>query len=370
MAVSEEQVIKGFLEVITHISSASSKQAIEATKKWSETLEAFVTSLREEIQSKLSSAEGSIKELRDTKMDVSEKDELKEQIEVFKEQILKSFKENLVNLSDSSQNALSFLTAKVETMLSKTDPNKVAKEVEAVLNEKIKLQMQAIKDDQKKALDSTSEKIDGLSKSIVSSVTGLIHKTISPTNIQSLIASLPEYEVLRNGNANVAQISGPQAGQSLPNFDAIKQSIASLTNELVELKQSSQQTKAVVDTMRSQILPKVTYPSEFDHQVAVKRMEEMERNVSVIHNNIKMIETIVKVKASESGDSGISNKRARIDIDGNSVNHDQYMDAIANVELKHQKLLDFIVQSRDTVLDEEFQSRLEAVVTKIEQVLL
>lgn len=373
MAVSEEQVIKGFLEVIKQISTASSKQVMDSAKKWSDTLRKFTENLSADFRSQLSSAEGEIKELRDTKMDASEKEELKQQIEAFKDQMLKSFKENVANLANSNQNAFNFLTAKLETMLSKTDPDTVAKEVEAALDEKIQAQMQEMREENKRAIDSNREKFDGLSKSVVSSVTGLIHNTISPANIQGLIATLPEYEALKNGNnANVAQVSDPQR-QSIPNFDAIKESIASLTYELVELKQSSQQTKAVVDTMRSQILPRVTNPAEFDHQVAVKRMEEMERNVTVIHNNIKMIETIVKVKAAESGDSSninSSNKRARIDIDGNSINHDQYMAAIAEVELKHQKLVDFIVQCRDTVLDEEFQNRLEAVVAKIEQVLL
>ncbi|GAA5802427.1 hypothetical protein HPULCUR_007892 [Helicostylum pulchrum] len=369
--ISEKQVIKGFLEVITHISSTSSKKAIESTTKWTEMLSGFNTTLRTEIQKTFSSTEESIKQLRDTKMDVSEKEELDKQIEAYKELITKSYKANSIALSESTNTAMSYLSRKVETMINENNPNKVAQEVEAIMDEKIKEQLRELKEENQLALDATSEKFDGLSRAVVTSVTSLIHNTISPTNIQSLIASLPEFELLKNGSTNLAQVSDHQAEQSVPSFDAIKESIASLTSELVELKQSNQQTKAVVDTMRSQILPKAANPSEFDHQIAVKRMEEMERNVSVIHNNIKMIETIVKVKASEydDGQNG-SNKRARVDTDGNSVNHDQYMTAIAEVESKHQKLLDFIVQCKDTVLDDEFSSRLEAVVAKIEQVLL
>ncbi|KAI8080323.1 hypothetical protein BDF21DRAFT_339993 [Thamnidium elegans] len=371
MSVSEKRVIKGFLDVITHISSASSKKAIEATTQWTETVNKLSADLRTEFQKTISSTEVSIKELRATKMNISDKDELNKQIEVFKEQIVKSFKTNISNLTETNKNALAYLSNKLETMMSENDFSKIANDVEARLDTKMTRRLQEIEEENQKSIDATSEKFDGLSKAVVTSVTSLIHKTISPTNIQNLIASLPENEISRKSAANLAQVSVQQAEQSLSNFDAIKQSIANLTSELVELKQSNQQTKAVVDTMRSQILPGVANPSEFDHQIAVKRMEEMERNVSVIHNNIKMIETMVKVRTSENSSvQNSNNKRARIDIDGNSVNHDQYMTAIADVEAKHQKLVDFIVQCKDTILDDAFHNRLETVVAKMEQVLL
>lgn len=378
MSESEKQVIKGFMEVITHVSKTTSSRGEEVTAKFTGVLKSFSDSLRKEFTAHMTKNETAITELQNTKMNRSEKEAITQHINEFKASMTEVQKNSIQKMAVDSAGLFRTITDKIGLLCKQFDPAKVAATVEEQvmkrMDEKLKQELQELHDETQKAINTTNEKVGAIPATITNAVKKLINDNISPANMQKLILALPEFQALKNVGVHVSA-STEIDPQNLPNFEAIKESIARLTAELVELKQSSNQTRTIVDTIRTQSVGSTnTNLEEFDHIVAVKRMEEMEREVSVIHNNIKMIETLVNVKSKTEDDQQVTsgNKRARTEAISISPESDnsEILSLLNEVENKHQKLLDFILQCKDTVLDDSFPSRLEAAMVKIEQVLM
>jgi hypothetical protein len=202
-----------------------------------------------------------------------------------------------------------------------------------------------------------------------------ISDQVSPTQLQSIITSLPEFQALKQMRETL-----PASTETVPKFDDIKSVVMNLSSELVDLKQRTNHTRSIVDVLRTQGLPtNESSAIEFDQSAALKHMEQMERDVSMIYNSIKMIEAVVSVKSKGVEDAANAEltprKRPRVEDtvtrapDG-EISNNAILAKLNDIETKHQKLIDFIFQCKDTVLDDMFPTRLEAAMKKIERILL
>lgn len=373
MSVSEKEVIEGFLKVIAYVASKSSKSAVDTTSQWNEKFNKFTASFTSELKSGLERTEKSVQELRTSKLDASCKEELNQKMTHLQETIIDKYRGFLDEFSKGANQMISESAKKVDDFVSAYDSKVIYEKIKGTLDQKIKQQLEKI-DRNKIETQDLRKEFEAQVQDLLEQVKQLVQTNVGPEAIGKFIGQMPEYQVVKEA---AEKIQSAPPTESLTNVEAIKKSITYLTSELTEVKQNYQETKVVLDTLRTQGLGRSVDPREFNQDVALRRMEHIEKEVQVIYNHIQFIETTIKVKASQveeereerRGTDG-SNKRARIDLDGHSVNHDQCAVAISHLQAQHQKLLDFILQSKDTVLDESFQQRLEAVVAKIEQVLM
>ncbi|KAG1251832.1 hypothetical protein G6F68_012076 [Rhizopus microsporus] len=153
---------------------------------------------------------------------------------------------------------------------------------------------------------------------------------------------------------------------------SVKEMAVSMNKDMVLLKQKLEETRSIVDSMRSQGFNANDQVNVTDQNAALTNMQNIERQVTVMHNNIKMIETALNTKNNSTEASSLTpRKRARTDLDGETVIDDEDIKLrLEEIESKHQKLLDFILQCKDNVLDDMFPTRLEAAMKKIERILI
>lgn len=400
MVKSQEQFVTNFLQVMENVAEYSKQNSSDLLKTFEGTLQKFGAN----VFKKLDDQREKLIQLEKNKLDNSAKDDIlnevinvrtameslvedrKKEVTEFSISQARIVLNKVVEVLDKFHKQRDGLEAKIEENLTKKSTEKI---------EELKKQLAKMIGTQVASMDQFSQNFfkTRLSDQIAQEVKGQLETQTVSTKIQDIIKSLPEYEALKetatktNENINLDQ-------SSLPNFEVIKNSLAILTHQITELKQSNQQTRAIVDTMR---LPAsaIQDPNQFDHAVAVKRMEEMAREVNVIHNNVKMIEAMVNLKTTgldEQVVAVVGRKRARaaeaessssdMDVSESSSSNttamttitenmkEEYLARLTDIEVKHQKLLDFILQCKDSVLDDLFPTRLEAAMAKIEQILV
>lgn len=400
MVKSQGQFVTNFLQVMENVAEYSKQNSSDLLKTFEGTLQKFGAN----VFKKLDDQREKLIQLEKNKLDNSAKDDIlnevinvrtameslvedrKKEVTEFSISQARIVLNKVVEVLDKFHKQRDGLEAKIEENLTKKSTEKI---------EELKKQLAKMIGTQVASMDQFSQNFfkTRLSDQIAQEVKGQLETQTVSTKIQDIIKSLPEYEALKetatktNENINLDQ-------SSLPNFEVIKNSLAILTHQITELKQSNQQTRAIVDTMR---LPAsaIQDPNQFDHAVAVKRMEEMAREVNVIHNNVKMIEAMVNLKTTgldEQVVAVVGRKRARaaeaessssdMDVSESSSSNttamttitenmkEEYLARLTDIEVKHQKLLDFILQCKDSVLDDLFPTRLEAAMAKIEQILV
>lgn len=120
----------------------------------------------------------------------------------------------------------------------------------------------------------------------------------------------------------------------------------------------------------------------------VKRVDNMNREISLLKNRMDMSTLSLDVKYKEiertikelqsDADEGIDRKRPRVESDADKggafsapVNNNikELEKQIQSLEIKHQHLVEFVHQFRQTVLNPQFPGRLEEVVKQIEETL-
>ncbi|CAO3652939.1 unnamed protein product [Mucor hiemalis] len=349
---AEGIVISGFIEVMTRIA----RQAEEKSGKVIETMREF--------QEKITSNVDRISRLEKDKMNVSEREEFSEKLNTLQEQLKAKQKIAVADMMGKGTDIMKTMTKQVDNFCERGDPDKISLNV-------YKKVMQTGSKTSTDNLESTIDKI----------VKKELDQHITPSNIQNIIQSLPEYELMQKAGQQLAQApaatpSAPVDITNHPSLLAIKESVHSLTNQITELKQSNESTRTIVDAIRQNNISPSAATTNVDFQAAVKHMEKMEKEVTLIHNNIKMIETVVNLKSKEmeDGDLTVSRKRPRMEESSElttfNKNSQDYLARLTDIETKHQKLLDFIVQCKDTVLDEQFPLKIEAAMSKIEQILM
>lgn len=378
---AEGIVVSGFIEVMTRIARQAEEKSGKVIETMRGILARFGTTMRKEFQEKITSNVDRISRLEKDKMNVSEREEFSEKFNTLEEQLTARQKIAVANMMGKGTDIMNTMTKQVDDFCERGDPDKISlnvyKKVMQTVDPKMKEQLELVQNLQKESKTST----DNLESTIDKIVKKELDQHITPSNIQNIIQSLPEYELMQKAGQQLAQApaatpSAPVDITNHPSLLAIKESVHSLTNQITELKQSNESTRTIVDAIRQNNISPSAATTNVDFQAAVKHMEKMEKEVTLIHNNIKMIETVVNLKSKEmeDGDLTVSRKRPRMEESSElttfNKNSQDYLARLTDIETKHQKLLDFIVQCKDTVLDEQFPLKIEAAMSKIEQILM
>ena len=337
-------------------------------------LEEFQTSISKQFESELVVVRCSIEALRKEKANKNETDK---QLEELKTQIMAAQADAISRVMEGSTAFFKSMTMKLETVQRELNLTVVTEKVHDKVNERVEQKMKQEFDIVKRAAEEAAQSNLLTSEQIDAKVKEQLDQQLSPSIIQNIIKSLPEYELLQNVGGSQVEAARP-AAESKANYESLKQSILSLSSQLTELKQYAETSRSHIDSIRSQNTALVTTgePS-FDSHAAIKRMESIEREITLLHANVKMMDTAMAVRVLEFGEetSQPGTKRARNETSQAVVVPDAseppsyLMARIESAETKHQKLLDFIVQCKDDVLHEMFAERLNKAMYKIEQVL-
>ncbi|KAI8349942.1 hypothetical protein EDC96DRAFT_519864 [Choanephora cucurbitarum] len=391
MKLAERLVIDGFQDVISKVQKDTDEKVKDLSSAITKALERFGKSITDRLNKKLNETERELESIKETKVNVSDKEEVLEKIESFKKSVIETQEKTYNRLYHEMTYQFREATKQSEKALQQLNYDTVSESVQskvmAKLDAKLKESLEHVKKENAQLIEQQQQSSTQLSAKITDTVSLLVERQLTPDQIKATITSSPEYQSLLSMRDSLKQ--NPIALQQKPmegmataaEVKALMDSVARLSEELVELKQRTDSTRTVVDALKSS---STEQPKDVDYKAAVKHMEEMERQVTIIHGHIKMMETAVEAKSKlveetadqlqppSDADTSSSRKRPRLDSEADNQADDTatLLNRLTELENKHQKLLDFILQCKDTVLDDMFPTRLQAAMKKIEQVLV
>ncbi|KAG0740635.1 hypothetical protein G6F57_011093 [Rhizopus arrhizus] len=329
----------------------------------------FSNTVLNATDAKINSTNDVLNRLRKEKMDVATGEAIRYSLEQFKKQVVDFQSRNMETIKTSNEKLFKDIVERMKYMLDNFEQNEmvsktaklVTRQLDAKLNEQLKkLNTQ---NEQQKQTNVTPEQLAEVVKDE-------LNARLGPANLQSIISNMPEIQKMTEFYKSL-----PPASQTFPDYPTImsvKEMAVSMNKDMVLLKQKLEETRSIVDSMRSQGFNANDQVNVTDQNAALTNMQNIERQVTVMHNNIKMIETALNTKNNSTEASSLTpRKRARTDLDGETVIDDEDIKLrLEEIESKHQKLLDFILQCKDNVLDDMFPTRLEAAMKKIERILI
>ncbi|KAI8970377.1 hypothetical protein BDF20DRAFT_890925 [Mycotypha africana] len=376
--------------------------------------------MNQEMEKQLSKVLEDIQSLKQSKLEKTDIKQLKDEFEASKAKMVDFSRRTIQAVTAQIDQSTQRQRSLIEKLKEEFDIGRITATVETTVIEKLTA---TLDDKQKETLKEVKKENEEVLKSIPARIAETVRKEVyeqvGPVNLQKIIEGLSEYKALKslsekmititeqqmqmqqqqqnkNDNSRTASPAETAAASAtlMASQEAIKQSIQHISSELAQLKQKNQSTRAIVETLRIQGVPNTNAAlHQFDQVAAVKHIEEMQREIEFMHNNVKMIEPVIKMRAqaieekmnamasirNTDADNGDSRKRPRTEdvTDGNAMvettatatSNVAVLEKILEIDAKHQKLLDFLSQYKETVLNDTFPARLEAAMKKIEQVL-
>ncbi|CAO3696436.1 unnamed protein product [Rhizopus stolonifer] len=316
---------------------------------------------------KISSTNEIINTLKKEKMDQSAGDEIRASLDQFKKQVIDFQSKNMETISASNEKIFKDIVERMKHMLDNFEQNEVVNKTAALVNrqldEKLNQQLKALSQQQPTASNvSKDQMLDIVKKEL--------NTRLGPANLQSIISNLPEVQIITDFCKKLPPL--PPSSDMYPDMVSVKEISLSVNKEMDILKQRVEETRSIVDSIRAQGLnkPGQSNSNSTNENEALAKMQAIERQVTLMHSNIKMIETALNTKTNALEVSSASRKRTRSNSDVDMALDDSIKSRLEEIESKHQKLLDFILQCKDNVLDDMFPTRLEAAMKKIERTLI
>ncbi|KAL9555961.1 hypothetical protein MBANPS3_002110 [Mucor bainieri] len=371
MRTAEAQVAMGFNDIMHFLMNDCQDKINAEQEKMKNALNVFGSSLTSGFNASVEELRNNIKELDKNKMNASEKTDILNTLDAFKKHIIEVQKNQTTAIKNLTEQQYKHIAEQIDQRLQNVNAealtDQVQKRVVNNLDEKFRHHLQELEKAQK-ALPSSQENNDKMSEKISQTVRDEIKNYLTPETLKSIISTLPEYQALQSLRPEAAPLP-----------DTVKKIMVDLQQEVNDLKSLSSSTRGLVNNMVDRNL---TPPEAMQvrQAAAVQHIEEMEKSIQIMHNRMKMMETVIstQLKRMEDNNAAVSasRKRPRVDDDLEMVDQQdessnrEVLRRIAEVESAHQKLLDFILQWKDTVLDDNFPEKLSNAFKKIEEVLL
>ncbi|GAN03835.1 hypothetical protein MAM1_0049c03290 [Mucor ambiguus] len=374
MKTAETQVVMGFQDIMQYL-MGHCQDSLNTTQEFMRTaLGKFGSSLTGGLDTSIADIRKHLIEVDNNKMNASEKANILNTIDAFKKHIVELQKNQINAIKSVTEQQYTRLAEQIDQRLQGVNAEalttQVQKRVADNLDDKLRQRWQELEKAQKaqKALPSLQANEGQVSEKIVQTVRDEVKNYLTTDTLKSIISTLPEYQAL--------QILRPEAA---PLPDVVKKIMADLQQEVNDLKDKSFSTRTLVNNLVDRNLTP-TEATQAHQAAAIMHIQEMEKSIQLMHNNMKMMETVIstQIKRMEESNAAASTSRKRPRVDDDLEMGDQQDESsnkevlrrIAEVESAHQKLLDFILQWKDTVLDDNFPEKLSNAFKKIEEVLL
>ncbi|KAI9276389.1 hypothetical protein BY458DRAFT_505748 [Sporodiniella umbellata] len=327
----------------------------------------FTSSILTATEARINSTNEIIKTLKEEKMSQAEGEAIRTSLEQFKKQVVDFQSKNMETISANNEKLFKDVVERMKKMLDQFEQTEIVSKtttmVSQQLDEKITQQLERLNQQTTQVNSLSPEQIEELVKKEVNARLG-------PAQLQAIISNLPDIKYIVDYCKKLPPL--PALGEVLPDLATMKETSATLSKEVAALKKNVEETQSIMESMKSQGISANNQASS-DLGVldeGLSKIQAIEREIALMHNNVKMIETAVNSKINTFESNSLSSrKRARSDDDSDDI--DESIKArLDDIESKHQKLLDFILQCKDNVLDDMFPTRLEAAMKKIERTLI
>lgn len=371
MKTAEAQVVMGFQDVMQYLMDHCQDSLKNTQEYMRAALGKFGTSLTGGFETSIKELRKHLVDMDNSKLDTTEKANILKTIDTFKAHIVELQKNQINAIKNVTEKQYAQISGQIDQRLQNVNAEALTAQVQqrvvSNLDGKFKQHLQEL-DKAQKALPQSQGSSEQMSDKIAQTVKDEMKNYLTPETLKSIISTLPEYQAL--------QTLRPEA---TPLPDAVKKIMADLQQEVKDLENKSFSTRTLVNNLVDRNLTS-TEAMQVRQAAAVKHIEEMEKSIQLMHNNMKMMETVISVQVERMKETNAvastSRKRPRVDDDLEMVDQQdensnrEVLRRIAEVESAHQKLLDFILQWKDTVLDDNFPEKLGNAFKKIEEVLL
>lgn len=357
MEQQEDLALKQFIEIINILSEYTEK--IRTNIK--EALTQHCKATFKEAENKISPVTETILSLEEGKMDISAGEAIRTSLERFKGQVVESQTKNMRQIAANNERSFQEIVSEMRNRLDRVRENdaivrsaaqRIEKEFDTKLNETVKKNLV----EEQKEGSIVSEKILEIIRNEID--------RLGPAHLQSNLTHIPEIKQFVEFSNLLLSSSEPM---TLPLLISIRDTMSSMSQEMLALRQQLEETQSIVGSMRCS---HIYNNAQIDEAATAANMQSIQYRMAVLFNNVKMIETTLNAKCdwTQQIETLSSKKRVRMNDDYNRKS-DDITKRIEEAERKHQKLLDCIIQYKENVLDDMFPTRLEAAMKKIERIL-
>lgn len=357
MEQQEDLALKQFIEIINILSEYTEK--IRTNIK--EAVAQHCKATYEETQNKISSVTETTLSLEEGKMDISAGEAIRTSLEQFKGQVVESQTKNMRQIAANNERSFQEIVREMRSRLDRVRENDaivrsavqlIEKEFDTKLNEAVRKNLV----EEQKEGNIVSEKILEIIRNEID--------RLGPAHLQSNLAHIPGIKQFVEFSNLLLSSSEPM---TLPLLLSIRDTMSSMSQEMLALRQQLEETQSIVGSMRCS---HIYNNAQIDEAATAANMQSIQYRMAVLFNNVKMIETTLNAKCdwTQQIEALSSKKRVRMN-DDSSLKSDDITERIEEIERKHQKLLDCIIQYKENVLDDMFPTRLEAAMKKIERIL-
>ncbi|KAI8885835.1 hypothetical protein K501DRAFT_331691 [Backusella circina FSU 941] len=342
LQLNEEEVQKRFRTMVEALTETCVNKSNDSHDHSTQTLLKFSTNLKESVSKEHSRLNSEVEKLKEQVEAAKQKEiDLKKELADTKASLLQQQEQRFDKVKEIQTTQFKKLNDKVDNYVSLVDKEKLAKHV----TDKVQTYVNKYREEQQHQQQGSSS------------------SHFIPNNIKEYIT--------KEINIKLEQLKPPA------NATIAQEQLASLEKTTADLSKLIEAQKEKAEATHKALVN--FKPSQGDNnnqaRLVTKHMEEVERHITVMYHNIKMVENFINFKVNNiaGGLNKGSRKRARLengemDVDANE--DEDISVRLAALEDKHQQMIDFVVQFRDNVLDPVFPSRMEAALSKIEQVLL
>lgn len=366
---AEQRVVKGFEDILLKLHSASEKTIDRHSSQIRQELHRSVNESVQTIRTSIKSTDEKIAQVESQKLDVSAERDLYKAIDVVKSKIIAVQEEDVKRLEDEQNNRLKDLQTRVDGQLRKFSYENIFQNIQqktlSNMNEQLKEFVRTAKEENINILEKHKQQQTDKLKNYVEQAV-LSH--VDSTQLQTIITSLPEFKRLQQLATELKSTENqvPDLRQS-PQFKTLKETMDRMSYEMAQLKQVTDTTRSIVATLKEHGVPEPSDRANFDLAASVKHIEDINRDITVMYNSIKMMEAVMQI-------NGLARKRKRTDEPTYSEDGEEYADEeiaarVAKIEERQEMLQDFIYQYQTTILDEKYPNRINASMQKINQVL-
>lgn len=364
MDKSEEKVVQGFQDILMRLAEITEGKAEGFKSKVKKELQDYILDNTNQIDARIRSIETSVTQLENTKLDAAAEARLNEAITAGKEHVKAVQRESMENMILAKDQGFQQLQKRVDAQLEQFKPEKITDEIiQSTLSSMephLKSFIADTKSQNQKLLeDYQTAQTDKLKDYVKQAV--LEH--VDANNLQKIITTLPEFQNLQQ-LANKISNKPADDIRNLPEIAALKQSMTALAFEMAQLKQVTDSTRALVATLKEHGVPSPSQVAQFDLAASVKHMEDIEKDMKVMYNSVKMMEAMMSVNGMQG------TRKRRRDESQEGDQDEEIMARLAKIEERQDMLQDFIFQYERTILHENYPLRVNQSMQKIQTVLL
>jgi chromosome segregation ATPase len=339
---NEEEVQQRFRTMVKTLTETCVSKSTVTRDNSTQKLLKFSSNLKDSVSKEHLRLNSEIEKLKEQVEEAKQKkSSLKKELEDTKKSLLEQQEVRFNKVKDIQTQQFSKLNDKVDSYVALVDKEKLAMHV----TDKVQTYVNKYREEQRTQMQQGSSSSNVISNNIKEYISREINKKLD--------------QLKPPANTTVAQ----------EHLESLEKTAADLSKFIEKQKEKAEATQKQLASLN---------PTQSDNNQAktvTKHMEEVERHITVMYHNIKMVENFINFKVNNiAGGLDASNRsRKRARLENGEMDVDDQEDVfirLTALEEKHQQMIDYVVQFRDNVLDPAFPTRIESALSKIEQVLL